>query len=101
MRLRNNIISLWLSDGELEHLERQAFIAGRKFSPFIRDLITGAELKEHPPEVWAEIVRQLSGIGNNINQIARTANTAGTVDKSTIDELLNMQSQIWRKVKNL
>ena len=101
MRLRNNIISLWLSDDELEHLERQAFIAGRKVSPFIRDLITEVELKEHPPEVWAEIVRQLAGIGNNINQIAKAANTAGTVDKSAIDEILEMQSRIWRKIKNL
>ena len=32
-RLRNNIISLWLSDRELEHLETQAFLAGRRVSP--------------------------------------------------------------------
>jgi len=64
-------------------------------------VLAGVKLKELPPKDWAELVRELSTIGNNINQIARVANTVGTVDQSTIDELLNTQSQIWQKVKNL
>ncbi|MCL2837633.1 MAG: MobC family plasmid mobilization relaxosome protein [Oscillospiraceae bacterium] len=100
-RLRNNIISLWLSDRELEHLEMQAFLAGRRVSPFIRDVIAGAKLKEHPPKEWAELVRQLSGMCNNVNQIAKVANVAGTVDTSAIDAISSMQSQIWQKIKGL
>ena len=101
MRRRSHPVSLWLTDKEYEHLQKQALIAGRKIDPFIRDLIKGVSLKEHPPETWAELVRQLSAIGNNINQIARIANTAGTVDAGGINAIIEMQSDIWRKVKDL
>lgn len=70
-------------------------------SALIRSLIMGKDIKEHPPETWVELVRQLSAVGNNINQIARAANTTGVVSKDQVDQIIATQSDIWRKVKNL
>lgn len=86
---------------EKEQLQKQARIAGMKMEPFIRALIAGTHLIEHPPEEWAQLVRQLSGIGTNINQIAHIANATKSVPMDVIDQMQRMQSEIWRKVKNL
>ena len=51
------------------------------------------------PEVFIDLLHELSAIGNNINQIARVANTCGYVRQSDLDEIKEMQSRIWQKVK--
>lgn len=85
----------------MKHLNRQVKRSGLRREPYLRALITGTEIKEHPPEQWAEIVRQLSAIGNNINQIAHIANTTGHIRREDIDGIISMQGDIWRKVKGL
>jgi hypothetical protein len=89
-----------LTDKEKEYLEKQTRAAGLKIEPYVRSLIAGHEVKERPSEAWAALVRQLSAIGNNINQIARVANICGAVDPAHINTIIRMQSDIWRKVKD-
>ena len=101
MKHRTKRLSVRLTVREKEYLEKQAGAAGLGLEPYVRALIAGHEVKEHPPEAWAELVRQLSAIGNNINQIARIANSTGKIDADKINNLIEMQSDIWRKVKDL
>ncbi|MFC7670786.1 plasmid mobilization relaxosome protein MobC [Hymenobacter humi] len=54
-------------------METKASQAGYKsVSAYLRDLGQGSEIKE---KLSPEVRRQLVGIGNNLNQIARLANS--------------------------
>ena len=70
MRERNHFIGLWLNDEEYTHLEEQSEITGLPASVLIRHAIEGVQLKHRPPDQYAALLRALSAIGNNINQIA-------------------------------
>ena len=69
--------------------------------PLIRALIMGVTLRPRPPEELPALLRQLSGIGTNINQIAKVANASGCVHKEDIQRISEMQSQLWQAVKRL
>ena len=101
MRRRNNHVSVWLLDTELAHLKKQAGIAGLKQEQYLRKLILGEEIKPRPPAEWPELVRQVSAIGNNINQLARRANSEKVIGDAVWHEASRMQAAIWEKVKGL
>ena len=67
--------------------------------PFIRSLIGGIELRPRPPDAYAALLRELSAIGNNVNQIAHTANSRKNITGSEIDEAVKMVREAWRLVK--
>ena len=92
-------ISLRLDSAEYAHLKRLAADTGLKMEPVLRRLIVGAELRPRPPDELPELLRQLSGIGTNINQIAKVANASGYVRKEDIQNIMEMQAALWRAVK--
>ena len=92
-------ISLRLDSAEYAHLKRLAADTGLKMEPVLRRLIVGAELRPRPPDELPELLRQLSGIGTNINQIAKVANASGYVRKEDIQSIMEMQAALWRAVK--
>ena len=100
MRTRGIKINVRLNQNEHEHLLKQAEKSGLPKEVLIRALIMGIDVKPIPPDQLSEILRQLSAIGNNINQIARIANTTGRISREDIDALKIMQQQIWRQVKS-
>ena len=53
--------------------------AGLSEAEFIRSMIKGYRIKEQPNELILKFLRQLYGIANNINQIARDTNSFGMV----------------------
>lgn len=94
-------LSVRVNESEYAHLRRQAQITGLKIEPFIRSLIMNSELRPRPPDEYGKIIRELSAIGNNVNQIARVANSLGKIN---FDELQKMQvalDNIWKVVKNM
>lgn len=97
-RSRNKLIRL--STEEYAHLKKQSKLSGLSGEALIRSLIMGTDIKPIPVDQIGEIRRQLSSIGNNINQIARVANGTGHIDKEDIDAIKTMQVQIWRQVKS-
>ena len=90
-RIRMHRVSVRLSEKEYAHLKEQAGLAGLKIEPFLRNLISGVKMKPCPKEEWAELIRQMSAVGNNINQIAHRANIHGLTDKQT---LFNVQQEL-------
>ena len=48
----------------------------------------------------AELLRQTSGIANNINQITKRANSGEPVTDETLRLIADMQVQIWDKLKS-
>lgn len=94
-------MSVWLNDAELDHLRRQAVAAGLGMDPFLRSLILGVELRPRPPDTYAALLRELSAIGNNINQIARTVNARGFASGEDIAAITAAQETIWNIAERL
>ncbi|MEA4893993.1 MAG: plasmid mobilization relaxosome protein MobC [Oscillospiraceae bacterium] len=99
MKVRNRKITVRLTDTEREHLQLQADLTGLKVEPFVRNLIMGSDMKARPQEEWAELIRQASGIAANVNQIAKKINSGAPVTEETLRLILDMQNQIWAKLK--
>ena len=53
--------------------------AGLTESEFLRSCIKGYKIKEQPTHEIREFIKQITGIANNINQIARIANSRYSV----------------------
>ena len=94
-------MSVWLNDAELDHLRRQAVAAGLGMDPFLRSLILGVELRPRPPDTYAALLRELSAIGNNINQIARAVNARGFASGEDIAAITAAQETIWNIAERL
>ena len=58
-------------------------------------------MKPFPKNEMSEIKRQLAAIGNNINQIAKIANTYDRVRQSDVDYIIEMQTKILLMMKRL
>ena len=99
MRTRKHFIGLWLSDQEYRHLMKQCSISGLTTSSLLRHTILGVELRPRPPDTYAALLRELSAIGNNVNQIAYWANATKGIGKAEIAEAAALVRQAWRTVK--
>ena len=100
MRTRNRHISVWMNEQEYRHLRAQAELAGMGIDPFIRSIVSGVQLRPRPPDTYSALLRELSAIGNNVNQIAKAANAKGYASKEDVAQITEMQKQLWLKVKN-
>ena len=83
----------WLSPQDARELKRKAKLCGITETAVIRILLHGYEPKEKPDARFYEAMRQLSAIGNNINQLAAKANTLGFVDAPQ----LKKEAERWHK----
>lgn len=101
MPSRDKAVLIRLTEYEKEHLKRQAAITGFKVEPFIRSLIMNSKLRPRPPGEYGEILRELSAIGNNINQIARVANGVGKINWNELDKIQLALNHIWEEVKKM
>ena len=99
MRRRNRHISVWMNDKEYTKLKKKATAAGLCIDPFIRKLVAGTEIKPKPPEEYAKLLRELSAIGNNINQIAHMANYRKGISDAEIQEAASLARQAFDLVK--
>lgn len=94
-------VSLRLDSTEYAHLKQLSMDTGLKMEPVIRRLIVGAELRPRPPGELTELLRQLSGMAVNINQIAKVANASGFVRMEDIAHIKMVQGMLWQVVKAL
>lgn len=92
-------LTVRLNPTQYKHLQAQAHIAGVKTEPFIRQLIMGVNLRPRPPDEYGALLRELAAIGNNINQIARVANTERSIADSRIEEAVRLTDAAWRLLK--
>ena len=100
MRKRPRHVSVWMNETEYRHLKKQAEIAGMGLDPFIRSLIAGVQLRPRPPDEYTRLLRELSAIGNNINQIAYWANATRSIREPEIVDAVVLAKKTWELVKN-
>lgn len=99
MRQIAKSILLRLTAEEYAHLQTQANIAGLKLEPMLRQLILGVELRPRPPDTYAALLRELSAIGNNVNQIAYWVNARKYVSSTEIQEAAVLIREAFALVK--
>lgn len=99
MRTRNRHVSVWMNEQEYRHLKKQAERAGLGIDPFIRSLVAGVQLRPRPPDTYAALLRELSAIGNNVNQIAFWANARKGITEVEIKDAAALVREAWRLVK--
>ena len=100
MRKRDHFVGLWLDDKEYAHLSSQCAVTGLSASAFVRQLIGGVQLRPRLPDEYAKLLRELSGIGRNINQIAHWANARKSVYEDEIIEASELARRAWQLVKD-
>lgn len=66
----------------------------------MRDLIMGYEVKPHPPEAYRGLLRELSAMGNNINQIAHIANAQQNISSEKNYEAIRLVGEAMRIVRD-
>ena len=100
MRKRNKHISVWMTEQEYTHLKQQAARSGLGIDPFIRNLVRGVEIRAKTPDCYNALLRELSAIGNNVNQIAHWANSKGYASKSEIHEAAVRVNEAYMMVRD-
>lgn len=93
MRKRNIQKIVRFSRDEAQDLQKKAKKACLSEAGLIRFLLRGYEPREKPDERFYDVMRELSSIGNNINQLAVKANALGFVDAPQ----LKKEAERWHK----
>ena len=100
MRKRRHVIPLRLTEKELQHLNRQAEQSGMSREKFLRALIMGKPIRPHPCTHHADLLRKVSGLCNNANQVAHRANSTGVAGQESVDKMIQISQEIWKEVKS-
>ena len=80
MSKRNIEKHILMNKAEAQDLQKKAKRACLSEGGLIRLLLKGYEPREKPDERFYDVMRELSAIGNNINQLAVKANALGFID---------------------
>ncbi len=100
MRQRAHFVGIWLDDQARRHLTQQTEATGLTASALIRKLVMGADIRPRPPDAYAALLRELSAIGNNVNQLAHWANAKGHVTQGEIRQAAELVRQAWQLIKD-
>jgi len=92
-------VSLKMGIIEYHLLKAKARLAGITLSEYVRQAVEKSEIKQRLSPEQSGYIRQLSGMANNINQIARKVNAAGYTEfykecRDMIDRLDNISKRI-------
>lgn len=102
MRNRQIKKQVWLNREEATYLKKKSKKAGINESELIRNLIIGYEPKEKPDDRFYDMMKELRAIGNNLNQIARRANSLNFIDsniyKNEVKKLNNFIIEVRKKI---
>lgn len=93
MKNRTVDLHIRLTEKEASELKRKAKMCRITQSALVRILINGYEPRQAPGERFYEAMRQLSAVGNNLNQLARKANSLGFFDRA---EYKRQAEALWR-----
>lgn len=105
MRERTIKQQIWLNQQEKNLLKEKSKKVGLTESEFLRSCIKGYKIKEQPTEEIKNFQRDITGIANNINQIARIANSLiyisnndlDYVQKKVVDFIMKFEKKVYSR----
>lgn len=86
IRTRNVPILFRLNESEAEYLNRLVKKSGYSREAFLRSMVQGYQLCERPEPQFYQIMRELSAIGNRVNQLAAKANALDFIDAPMLQQ---------------
>ena len=96
----NKQIHIKLSEEDLERIrKRMEQIGVRNMSAYIRKMAIDGYYIHIDFSELLEIIKLLKIDSNNINQIAKVANSCGTVDGKTISDMKENHERVLKKVE--
>ncbi len=98
MRKRNVRIQFWLNKKDTEALDKRVKRSGLSREAYLRHLINGLVPRDAPPPDYFSMMRELHGIGNNLNQIAQKAHTLNVMDVQRYDTAVRQFEAAVRKI---
>lgn len=98
MRKRNVHIQFWLDKKEAEVFNKRVKRSGLSREAYLRHLINGLVPRDAPPPDYFSMMRELHGIGNNLNQIAQKAHTLNVVDVQRYDTAVRQFEAAVKKI---
>lgn len=97
IRLKKHTIRV--SDEDWAKAKRLAAASGRSVSEYFRALLNLTPPKPMPPEVYHKAYRELSAIGNNVNQMARLANMNQQADYADFAEAVAVVKEVQKMLR--
>lgn len=95
MIYRTKKITVRLTDKEYAKLREMSETSGLKMEPVIRKLLVGYEIRPRPNAAYIKLIKELSAVGNNLNQIAHLANATGKITEDQWKETHQLLEKIW------
>ena len=99
MRKRNCRVEVCFTKDELSALSKKAKKSGMSIGGFIRNAVSGMEIKEAPPAEYYDMIRERRRVGSNINQVLKKANAAGLLDvpmlRKALDDYKKTEKMLW------
>ena len=93
MRKRNIRKDIMLNEVENEKLISDCKKSNLSYGEYFRKLLMEEQVKEKPDFEFYEVMKQLSKIGVNLNQIAHKANSTNNIDK----DFYKVEAEEWHK----
>ncbi|GAB6013358.1 plasmid mobilization protein [Viscerimonas tarda] len=90
----NFSINLKLTEADFNSVKDKAEKLGMKATRYAREMILNGGIKSRFTLEELDLMRKLSGIANNLNQIAKKANQAGYISEGV--EIMGMMIRIKR-----
>ena len=87
MRKRTIKKQIWINQNEDNLLKYKSKKSGLNESEFLRSCIKGYKVKEQPTKEIRDFLKQISGIANNVNQIALRVNVNWNIQTDDIKYL--------------
>ena len=101
-RSRKNEILFYLSDDEKYILDNKVKISGMNSrAAFIRHLIIYGFVYDIDYSQLQEYNTLLSGISNNLNQIAKRMNATGHVYDADVKQVKELMNEVWQSQKSM
>lgn len=83
---------------EVEALDKRVKKSRLSREAYLRHLINGVVPRDAPPPDYFSMMRELHGIGNNLNQIAQKAHTLNVIDVQRYDTAVRQFEAAVKKI---
>ena len=99
MKKRTHEIKVRFTSDELTALIKHATESGYSREAYIRSLLDGRIPRPMPPPAYHDMMRELHGIGNNLNQIAQKAHVLNVLDVARYDSALRLFKDVVNRIE--
>ncbi len=99
MRKRNKQMKFWCSESEFASIEKKIEDSGMTKQDYLLNCALKKKIRRIDGlDDLTGLIGQVKRIGNNINQIAKVANTTGVVDLDALSLAVNALAKIYQKI---